>query len=567
MPSIALLLFVAAISDPKLVSVAEKSGFVRTGRYDDAIALCDAFARAFPQKARCERFATTPEGRPMLALILADDVATAKARPVILAQGGIHAGEIDGKDAGFQLARELLEEKGGATLKAVTFVLVPVFNVDGHERFGKFNRPNQRGPEEMGWRTTGQNLNLNRDYMKADAPEMRAMLSLLNNWDPIVYLDLHVTDGAKFRHDVAVLVEPTNVGAPAMKKLATQLRDNVIARITKQGHLPVGEFYPSFEKEDDPTSGFAVGVAPPRFSTPYWMWRNRIGILVETHSWKDYKTRVKATHDILAAVLAEAVPNAKAWLETARALDAEKIDVVDLAFDNTDEKKTIDFLGYKYRRELSPVSGQLRIIYDEKSPDTWRVPLVTGVKAALSAKAPKAYVVPAAYASLIGERLSAHGIKLTTLDAPKNVNAKIFRATKTTFGTKPYEGRMTLKVEGAWSDDKRVVEKGALLVPVAQPLGKLVVHLFEPQAPDSFLSWGFFNASFEQKEYMEAYVAEDVAEQMLRDPKIAAEFHAALADPEFAKDANRRLDWFYKRHPSFDARYNVYPVIRLEEMP
>jgi murein tripeptide amidase MpaA len=94
----------------------------------------------------------------------------------------------------------------------VTFVFVPVLNVDGHERFGRWNRPNQVGPEEMGWRTTAQNFNLNRDYVKADAPEMQAVLRLMNEWDPILFADLHVTDGAQFEQDVAYNVAPTYVG-------------------------------------------------------------------------------------------------------------------------------------------------------------------------------------------------------------------------------------------------------------------------------------------------------------------------------------------------------------------
>ena len=151
----------------------------------------------------------------MLALVASADgsldpqAAKAKNRPVVLVQGGIHAGEIDGKDAGFLLLRELLRgEIAPGILSKLTLVFVPVFNVDGHERFGKYNRPNQRGPEEMGWRTTAQNYNLNRDYTKADSPEMAAMLKLLHAWDPILYVDLHVTDGGDFQPDVSLTVAP-----------------------------------------------------------------------------------------------------------------------------------------------------------------------------------------------------------------------------------------------------------------------------------------------------------------------------------------------------------------------
>jgi len=192
-----------AASSDSLRTIAERSGDRRTGRYEEVERLCPAFQRQWPQQVRCFEFGRTPEGRPMLALVASADgtldAATARRvnRPVVLMQGGIHAGEIEGKDAGFLALRQMLEGSlARGALQGATLVFVPVFNVDGHERFGRWNRPNQVGPEEMGWRVTSQNLNLNRDYVKAEAPEMQAMLRLLGEWDPIMYVDLHATDGA-----------------------------------------------------------------------------------------------------------------------------------------------------------------------------------------------------------------------------------------------------------------------------------------------------------------------------------------------------------------------------------
>ena len=187
-------------------------------------------------------------------------------RPVLLFQGGIHAGEIDGKDAGFRVLRELLEGKAApGALRRVTVVFVPVFNVDGHERFAA-NRPNQRGPEEMGWRITAQNLNLNRDYVKADAPEMRAMLALLRAWDPVLYVDLHVTDGAKFRHDVSITVEPSETPGAPLHEAARKLRGDVVAALAARAICRSSSIRRSWSTTI-PTSGFAVGVAPPASHT------------------------------------------------------------------------------------------------------------------------------------------------------------------------------------------------------------------------------------------------------------------------------------------------------------
>jgi hypothetical protein len=155
-------------------------------------------------------------------------------------------------------------------------------------------------------------------------------------------------------------------------------------------------------------------------------------------------------------------------------------------------------------------------------------------------------------------------VKFTEVKDARAVDVDVFRASETKFGDKPYEGRQTLQLKGAWAREHRDVAAHALFVPIHQPLARLVMHLFEPQAPDAFVRWGFFNASFEQKEYMESYVAEDVATDMLRDPKVRAAFEARLADPAFAASPEARLRFFYERHPSFDERMNLYPVMRVD---
>src|SRR6185437_16269531 len=253
-----------------LSTIAEQSGFQRTGRYDEVERLCAAYERHWKDAVRCIQFGRSPEGRPMLALVisrtgaLTPDEARKRNLPVLLIQGGIHAGEIDGKDAGFLAAVQMLEERAApAALKSFVLVFVPVFNVDGHERFGRWNRPNQTGPEEMGWRVTAQNYNLNRDYTKADAPEMQAMLRLLGEWDPVLYADLHVTDGSQFQHDTANTLEPIYVGDPELRPAGRALLTELNDKLTAQGSQPL-DFYPDFVVEDDPASGFVEGFNTPR---------------------------------------------------------------------------------------------------------------------------------------------------------------------------------------------------------------------------------------------------------------------------------------------------------------
>jgi hypothetical protein len=564
-----------------LTTVAEQSHFKRTGRYEEVEKLCAAFERAFPSRVRCVEFGRTPENRSMRALIASDDgaldpvTARQKNRPVVLMQGGIHGGEIDGKDAGFLALREMLEGKAAnGALGRATFVFVPVFNVDGHERFGRWNRPNQIGPEEMGWRTTAQNLNLNRDYVKAEAPEMHAMLRLLGQWDPIVFADLHVTDGAQFEHDVSINVAPTLAGDEELRKAGDELRGELMRRLTAQGSLPL-DFYPSFVRDDDPGSGFAVNVAQTRFSQQYWATRNRLGVLVETHSWKDYPTRVRVTHNAIVAMMELVAGRGADWLAVARGADQRATRIggssVPLTFENTDHVTTIDFRGYAYTREPSAISGALLARYDPTRPQVWHIPLRDQIRPAVTVIAPNGgYIVPAAYVGWVRDKLALHGIESRTIAAAMPSTAvRTFRAVKSSIAPATFEGRIVLSLEGEWKDETRDVPAGSLYVPIAQAKSHLVLTLFEPKEPDSLASWGFFTPAFERKEYMEAYVAEDVARETLkRDPEAKKEFERRLReDPEFAKSPAARLDFFYQRHASWDERFNLYPIYRIDREP
>jgi hypothetical protein len=562
-----------------LQTVAEQSKFVRTGRYDEVVRLCAAYESTWHDAVRCTTFGKTPEGRPMLALVVSRSGALTpeKAReqklPVMLMQGGIHAGEIDGKDAGFLALREILNNEAAAgALKSFVLVFVPVFNVDGHERFGHWNRPNQVGPEEMGWRANARNFNLNRDYTKADTPEMQAMLRLLGAWDPTLYVDMHVTDGAEFQHDVSNTLEPRYAGDTQLHPLGIDLVKDLNARIAAQGSMPL-DFYPSFVVDDDPASGFAAGPPLPRFSNGYWDLHNRFALLVETHSWKDYATRVRVTHNIIVALTDMMAKEGAQWRTAQHEADARAARLggqdVALDYENGPHVTTIDFQGYAYTRELSAISGNLVTRYDNRKPESWHLPYKDVVVTKTHVVAPTGgYIVPAADAAWVGEKLALHGVHFERTNKPeKDAHLETFRASKVAYSKVPFEGHTTMTFEGQWKPENRDIAAGSLFVPIAQPNARVLVALLEPQAPDSFAAWGFFNTAFEQKEYLEPYVAEDVARDILaKDPKAAAEFKKKVADdPEFAASPQARFDFFYRLSPAWDQQLNLYPVYRVAE--
>jgi len=571
-----LLLLAALSAAPDLVSTAERTGFSETGRLDEALRLCRDFPRAFPGMARCFTFGETPEGRPLFALVASARGALtperARGLPVVLLQASIHAGEMDGKDAGFLALRGLLAQGRRGPLGRAVALFVPILNADGHERFGPGQRPNQAGPRQTGWRVTAQNLNLNRDWLKAEAPETQAALRLLAEWDPIACADLHATDGARFRHEVAVMVSPALVGPAGLAAEGRALREALLAALAAAGHAPL-PFYPEFEKPGDPASGFAVGQPPPRLSNGYWPEQHRLALLVETHSWNDYRTRVAATRLTLETLLAQAAARGEAWRAAARQARAEDLRLagqdVALGWKAGERVETIDFLGYAYAREPSAALGAPVPRYDTSRPETWRVPFRGELLPALVVRAPGGgWVVPPAHAALVVAKLRLHGVAYRVLARPRpGAAVEAFRAVEAHLEPAA-EGRTRLSVKGSWREERRDLLAGSLFVPVAQARARLAMHLLEPLAPDSLLAWGWFNAHFEQKEYLENYVADDFARELLaRDPAVAADFARRLEEPAFAADPQARLEYFHRRHPSWDERYRLYPVLRLAADP
>jgi len=294
-------------------------------------------------------------------------------------------------------------------------------------------------------------------------------------------------------------------------------------------------------------------------------------VLVETHSWKDYATRVRITRDAAEGFVELAAKYGPQWREAARLADEAdrkpESGPLPLSFEPTGKSVQIQFRGYAYTREPSDISGGQWTRYDIRKPQVWQVPLLDELKPAITATLPAAgYVVPAAEASWLGEKLRLHGFSFQVLrSAHAGVEVEAFRATEVKLKPQSYEGRVLPEIKGAWKPEKRAVPAGSLFVPAAQPGRLLLAYLLEPASPDSFLSWGFFNGIFEQKETADSFVAEEMAREMLKkDPKLKAEFDKKLGeDPEFARSPAERLRFFYRRSPYWDERFGLYPVYRV----
>ena len=320
-------------TDPRLTLTVEKTNYVSTGRYEEALAFCEALAELSPM-AQVVNIGRSPQGRRMVALVVSENPGAVMVgenrgeKPLVFVQNGIHPGEIEGKDATLMLVRQLLglgkakdyPDYSADILEKVDLVIIPVFSVDGHERMSPYNRINQNGPDEMGWRVTAQNLNLNRDYAKADAPEMRNLLELINGLKPDFLIDNHTTDGGDWQyvvmHDVP---KYPNMHPSSSWEWSDAYEKAVMPMVDDAGYLTAPYFGGISQTATEPV--IRTGFFGPRYSTGYMGLRNVPSLLVETHVLKEYKPRLLATAELNYRTWEWCADNAESLLAARAAAD------------------------------------------------------------------------------------------------------------------------------------------------------------------------------------------------------------------------------------------------------
>ena len=568
-----LLASATAASAAQWATPAEASGYTQTPRYAETMAYFERLDAASTQVAVLD-FGSSAQGRAMKAVIVSSDGAETPAeahatgKPIVFMQAAIHPGENEGKDVLMALVRDLtVSGKYADLVDNAVLVLVPIFNVDGHERFSPYSRINQNGPEAMGWRATANNLNLNRDYTKADSPEMQAWIGLWKAWNPDLLVDLHNTNGADYQYAMTWAFETAQNIDPALAEWQTRFFDGQVKPALEEKNWPI-TFYISLKNSSDVRAGLLEGASGPRFSVGYAAAVNRPGLLVETHMLKDFKTRVAVNEELLVDMLRALETEGDSLQAANAAADARRFAegaAMPLAFGLSDATVERDFLAVTDSRTASDISGGTWVQYDPSKPLTLRVPVQADVTVTAQAAAPAAYVVPPQWSAVI-ERLKLHGVSMRRIDAASSVTAGRYRFGKVAWAARPFEGRHAItELEQTLELSEQTIPAGSWLISMDQPKARLTSLLLEPASPDSFLRWGFFDAIFEDKEYAEPRVMEAMARQMLaKDPALKTEFDEKLKDAAFAADSAARLRFFYTRTPYFDTEFSRYPVLRLD---
>jgi hypothetical protein len=488
-----LLLLTAVLAQDPLRTTAERTNFVETSSHADVLGFCADLAKRSPL-VRYTDFGTSTEGKKLPLLILSDppvaspEEAKKAGKPVLMTFANIHAGEVDGKEAVLMLARDLVDQKSDL-LKKFVILINPNFNPDGNDKFGN-NRPSQNGPPKTGVRANGQNMDLNRDFVKVETPEVRALLHVMNTWDPLMVIDCHTTNGSYHRYTLTydapryVAVDP---------KIVALGQDQLLPTVTKKIKAATGYdtfHYGNFTR-DNATWAPTGYSGTPRFGIQYIGVRGRLGILSESYSYATFEDRVKASYALVKACFEFAAENLDG-LKAALAAASAPRETVGLRSKLVPAGPPTKVLAYESARRENG-----KVVYGPAKDLT--IPVVTKMEPTLSVTRPAIYLIEPKYAKAV-EALQAHGITVEVLKDDATVPVEAYTVTSTVKARAPFQGHNTVdKVEVEKAAADYAAKAGTFVVRTNQPLGNLAVYLLEPQSEDGLVTWNFFDGGIGDK--------------------------------------------------------------------
>ena len=490
-------------SQDNLLTTAERTNYQKTSTYDEVMAFIGKLESS--PFMRLETIATTIEGRKIQLMVIGNPLPenlldVGDDRIVVYIQANIHAGEIEGKEATQMLARDLLKNPESEILKNVVVLINPILNADGNEKFSTKNRTNQNGPESVGIRYNGQNLDLNRDAMKLETPEIRGVVeNVLNKWDPAISIDCHTTNGS-YHEEPTTFVWMMNPNAD--RKLINFMRDDMMPKVHRtlwDKYDVENVFYGEFIDRLDYSKGWISYAAEPRFLVNYIGVRNRLSILNENYVYADYKTRVNACYYLNKTILEYASKNKKEIKKLLNDADQQTI----LKGENP---SVADSFALKYKGQPTPEKITIKAIEADTIPGMkgyWRfkqsdrkvtvtVPYIADYYPTQSIRFPYAYVLEVPEPEVI-DNLKTHGIELKKLVKETTLSVETFKINDLKGTDRLFQGHYTNKIEGEFIVEEKTFPEGTYVIPTGQKLGWLVAYLLEPQTDDGLLYWNYFD--------------------------------------------------------------------------
>lgn len=483
---------------------AERTAYAETSTHADVLAFVDSLQR-LGAGIRVGRLGLSPTGQVLPYVIAARPLVDGPARaartgkPVIYLQANIHGGEVEGKEAALMLLRDLTLGSRKPLLDSVVLVVVPIYNADGNDAFGpeSRNRSSQKGPATIGLRSNGQGLDLNRDYLKLEAPETRAAASLINAWDPDLFIDLHTTDGSYHGYVLTYAAGLNPNSSPAndyiRDKFLPELRLRMRAR-HQQEVFSYGNF-----RNADPDSlaqGWETYDPRPRFGTNWIGLRGRMSILSEAYSHADFKTRVDATYNFVLEILRLAAAE-KAVIK-AQNLAASRYRPDSVALRSTLAPPIPMDVIAEITEKGNEGSGPFSRRRQTGVFKTIRMPVYDRFAGTRKEAIPAAYLLPPPFAEVVA-LLRSQGIEVRRIGADWSGNVEVFPVDSLVVGPL-FEGHRTIRVEGKWTPGFSAAGPGWYMVNTDQPLGLFAAYLLEPASEDGLVTWNFFDRSLRRGE-------------------------------------------------------------------
>ncbi len=538
-----------------------------TPTYAEAIAFYERIAADHPNTAQLNTIGKTDNGKPLHYLVIdpkgefSPESALANEQTVTLIINGIHPGEACGINASITFAMQ----KAAEPTPGLIYVIIPIYNVGGALNRNSHTRANQEGPEEYGFRGNAKNLDLNRDFLKADSENALAFTKLFHLWNPHILIDTHTTNGADYQPSLTLLSTfPEKLDPMQATFLNREMEPFLYQNMKELGDEMIP--YVNF-KGKTPEAGIYAFLDYPRYSSGYAALFNTLGFTTEAHMLKPFDRRVEATLHFLESIDSFLTAKGTMVRKLKNIADQNTIKA-DGFYTKWQIGKGVDslsFPGYETKNSTSVLSGEAFVEYDRKKPYRRNVPYYNEVKGYYRVVLPEFYVIPQAWSEVI-KRLEANNVEMYQLPEDTLMDVTSRYATYYETSEQPYEGHYPHENVGT-SERKETVQffEGDYLIPTSQNARRYLATALDPQSEDSFFSWNFFDSVLNQKEYFSSYLFEKTAAEILeRDVTLRRSFDSKKQkDPAFAKDARAQLRYIYENSIHYEKGHLRIPVFEI----
>ena len=551
------------------LTVFEKSEGLETGSYQEVITYFQLLADSYPQ-IHLDSIGMTDSGKPLhIATYNPDKIfdfeTIRKSKQLLLINNGIHPGEPDGIDATMLLFRDLAQGKI-KTPKHTVLVTIPIYNVGGSLNRNSSTRTNQDGPKAYGFRGNARNYDLNRDFIKAETQNARTFTQIYHLVKPAVFIDNHVSNGADYQYILTHLfTQHNNIGGDLGEYLHTEMMPSLEQHLATK-NWDITPYVNVFNEV--PEAGFTQFLDGPRYSTGYTALFNSLGMMVETHMLKPYKPRVYGTYELMKTML-DIMETDHEKIKSLRSnaikqLQASKTYPLDWTVD-TIKHTTLSFKGFEGKMIPSAITGGQRLKYDRSKPFTKDVSYQNYFKPSVEVAIPEAYVIPQGWWNVI-DLLKLNQVTMVAFDRDTLISVERYKIDTYQTRTQAYEGHyLHFNTKVVSTSQDVLFRKGDYYIPTNQHAFRYLLETLEPQAPDSFFNWNFFDTILQQKEGFSPYAWEDMASELLfTNTELNIAFESKKnAEPNFANNWYAQLDWLHKHSASYELAHLNYPVYRV----